>query len=83
MVYANIRPKVRSLVYCREVGDIGIWERCRIWVQRDRQTDEKRAACPNLLRAIGAKPRKGRGFLDLKVNRTSTLGDTPAFLGSP
>jgi hypothetical protein len=49
--------------------------------EKDRR--KKELPFPNLLRAVGANPRKGRGFLNLKVNRTSALGDTPAFLGSP
>ena|SRR5260221_10510614 len=45
---------------------------------------KKELSCPNLLRAVGANPKKGRVFLNLMVNETSsTLGDSPGFLGSP
>ena len=48
----------------------------------ERQT-KKGLSCPKLLRAVGANSKKGRDFLNLVINKTCALGNSPVFLGSP
>ena len=61
-------------VYGRHEAENGMW------VQRE--TDEKRLSCPNLLRVLGANTKKGRDLLNVMANKTSALGDSPVFLRS-
>jgi hypothetical protein len=60
----------------RDIGDM-----LDVCAERDRR--KKELPCPNLLKVVGANPRKDRDFLNLMVNETSALGDSPVFLGSP